>query len=218
MSNNEGSPFHIENLQNCTGIATRWLLLPSVIDLSDEEKDAFEKATIPSEQVKAFINELDQTITEDMASERQIVLVTEALIRVDSRFSGQDRSVAQSKLFRRRASLQGNIAMNGQNASGKLSAEQSIATYLSAATDFMRADLAVGTITDNALYVGMAFDGAGVSGLSMQAYKKVIRNPIIKVQRGTPDDVIVQSMLKQGRTQKLADGITAVKGQDAQNN
>lgn len=218
MSKNEKTPFNIENLQNCTGIATRWLLLPSVIDLSDEEKDAFERATTPSEQVKAFIDELDQTITEDMASERQIVLVTEALTRVYSQLSGQDRSVVQSKLFRRRASLQGNIAMNGQNASGKLSAEQSIATYLSAAADFMRADLAVGTITDNALYVGMALDGAGVSGLSMQAYKKVIRNPIIKVQHGTPDDVIVQSMLKQGRTQKLADGITAVKGQDAPNN
>lgn len=167
------------NLEEVGGIANRWLALPTYMQLPDAEIQRAESLVELSGSVQAFTEHHRQAIRPLTKSNRHfeaLDLVDERLTTLERGFTGDELITARVFAYRRRGFVQEDLATFGDYSILELGHPMRTTAFLSAARDYMLADLKLGCVTDFGMRVAECAGGARVEELRTAALTKLFGN------------------------------------------
>lgn len=187
------------NADQATEVADRWFNAPTYVELPKEENQRFKALTELTGDVKLFVEQTTNNANELVKAERQfeaLDLVDQRLKEAEKVFEGDDLLTARRYTFYRRSYVQEHLATFGSYSKLPLGDPMRTICFLSAARDYMLADLELGCVTDYGLRVSECFGGARNGNAQMAALDKCFGGlgDVTLVHGKSPDMIIVKDL------------------------
>lgn len=187
------------NPKEAADVVDRWFNSPTYIQLPDIEHDRAKALTELSGNVKIFANETTHNANDLAKAGRELDaldFIDQRLTEAERVFRGDDLLTARRYAFYRRGYVQEHLATFGSYSKLPLGDPMRTICFLSAARDYMLADLELGCVTDYGLRVSECFVGARNGDAQMAALDKFFGGlgDIMPVNKNSPDMVIVKDL------------------------
>ena len=186
------------NPDEATDVADRWFNSPTYVQLPELEHQKVKALTELTGDVKLFVEQTINNANELVKAGRQfdaLDLVDQRLKHAETTFSGDDLLTARRYAFYRRGYVQEHIATFGAYSKLPLGDPMRTVCFLSAARDYMLADLELGCVTDYGLRVSECFGGARNGQVQMAALDKCFGGlGVTLVHSKSPDMIIVKDL------------------------
>lgn len=187
------------NPEEATNVADRWFNSPTYVQLPQVEHQRFKALTELAGDVKLFVEQTTNNANELVKAKRQfeaLDLVDQRLKEAERVFEGDNLLTARRYALYRRGYVQEHLATFGSYSKLPLGDPMRTVCFLSAARDYMLADLELGCVTDYGLRVSECFGGARNGDLQMAALGKCFNglDNVTLVHSKSPDRVIVKDL------------------------
>lgn len=182
-------------------VTDRWLALPILVRLPEVDVERAKVLVELQGSVEVFVEQHRKDIIPLVKEDRHfeaLDLIDRRLAETEAMFSGNDLLTARIYTLRRRGYIQEHLATYGGYSQLELGHPFRTVSFLSAARDYMQADLELGCITDYALRVSECFGGARIGTLQRSALTKFFggHENVTLISKDSTDLVILQDLIR----------------------
>lgn len=186
----------------------RWLSMPILVRLPEEGIQRAKAIVELKGSIEVFVEQHRQDIIPLVKSGDHfgaIDLINQRLADTQEIFSGDELLTARIYTLRRRGYIQEHLATYGDYSNHERSHPVRTVCFLSAAKDYMQADLELGCISDYALRISECFGGAGIGDLQRGALTKFFggHENVTLIHKNSPDMIVLQDLMR--RATKITD-------------
>ena len=204
-----GSDFGNIDLEAATDVANRWFQLPAYTEVPKDVLERLKHLTELQGPVKDFVDQhlADvKALLEQSGYNEALVLINQGLSEIDTRFAGDDSITARVFTLRRRAYIKEANATFGELSKFPLGNTERNSCFISAAADYMQADLELGSMSDFALRVSECFGGARLGKYQVMALQKALGDNVMLVSKDSGADMVALSDLMRRATETVEIG------------
>lgn len=198
------------NPEVAAGIADRWFAMPTYVQLDRVVLNRVESLVELRGVVEEFVEHHWQAVNLLTKARRHfeaLDFINERLNIAEREFSGDDLITARVYTYRGRGFIQEHLATFGDYSKLELGNTMRTTAFLSAAQDYILADLELGCVTDYGARISECYGGAQINrGVRMAVLAKLFGSTdrVTLVDKNSIDMILVQDLFRRAVDQRDA--------------